>query len=124
MALFSTVIVWCGGTPAARAAGIRYAIMHLLGGVILKVGIAGVVVSTGSVDIRPFLATDFDTWMILIGLLINAAAPPASPGWQMPIPNRVQPAPCSSRPSPQRPPFSRSSCCSRENPVLIGVGCA
>ena len=33
MALFSTVIVWCGGTPAARAAGIRYAIMHLLGGV-------------------------------------------------------------------------------------------
>lgn len=32
MALFSTVVVWCGGTPAARAAGIRYAIMHLLGG--------------------------------------------------------------------------------------------
>ena len=25
MALFSTVIVWCGGTPGARAAGIRYA---------------------------------------------------------------------------------------------------
>ena len=34
MALFSTVIVWCGGTPAARKAGIRYAMMHLLGGVI------------------------------------------------------------------------------------------
>jgi len=78
MALFSTVIVWCGGTPAAREAGIRYAIMHLLGGVILKVGIEGVVISTGSVDIRPFLATDFNTWMILIGLLINAAAPPIS----------------------------------------------
>ncbi|MDT8321964.1 MAG: hypothetical protein RQ826_15710 [Xanthomonadales bacterium] len=28
MALFSTVVVWCGGTPGARAAGIRYAIMH------------------------------------------------------------------------------------------------
>ena len=78
MALFSTVIVWCGGTPKARAAGVRYAIMHLLGGVILKVGIEGVVVSTGSVDIRPFLATDFNTWMILAGLLINAAAPPVS----------------------------------------------
>ena len=25
MALFSTVVVWCGGTPGARAAGIRYA---------------------------------------------------------------------------------------------------
>ena len=78
MALFSTVVVWCGGTPAARAAGIRYAVMHLLGGVILKVGIEGVVVHTGSIDIQPMLATNFDTWMILAGLLINTAAPPVS----------------------------------------------
>ena len=78
MALFSTVVVWCGGTPGSRAAGIRYAIMHLLGGVILKVGIEGIVVHTGSIDVQPMLATNFDTWMILIGILINAAAPPVS----------------------------------------------
>ncbi len=78
MALFSTIIVWCGGTPAARAAGVRYAIMHLLGGIILKVGIEGIVVHTGSIDIRPMLASNFDTWMVLIGILINAAAPPVS----------------------------------------------
>ncbi len=78
MALFSTVVVWCGGTPGARAAGIRYAIMHLLGGVILKVGIEGVMIHTGSIDVQPMLATNFDTWMILIGILINAAAPPIS----------------------------------------------
>ncbi len=78
MALFSTIVVWCGGTPAARAAGIRYAIMHLLGGVVLKVGIEGVVVGTGSIQIQPMLASDFSTWMILIGILINAAAPPVS----------------------------------------------
>jgi multicomponent Na+:H+ antiporter subunit D len=78
MALFSTVVVWCGGTPGARAAGIRYAIMHLLGGVILKVGIEGVMVHTGSIDVQPMLATNFDTWMILLGILINAAAPPLS----------------------------------------------
>lgn len=78
MALFSTIVVWCGGTPAARAAGIRYAIMHLLGGVVLKVGIEGVVVGTGSIQITPMLATDFSSWMILIGILINAAAPPVS----------------------------------------------
>ncbi|GGA73370.1 Na(+)/H(+) antiporter subunit D [Neiella marina] len=78
MALFSTVVVWCGNSAAARAAGIRYAIMHLLGGIILKVGIEGVVVHTGSIDIQPMLATNFDTWMILIGILINAAAPPVS----------------------------------------------
>jgi multicomponent Na+:H+ antiporter subunit D len=78
MAIFSTIVVWCGGTPGARAAGIRYAIMHLLGGVILKVGIEGVVIGTGSIQIQPMLATDFSTWMILIGILINAAAPPVS----------------------------------------------
>ena len=78
MALFSTIVVWCGGTPGARAAGIRYAIMHLLGGVVLKVGIEGVVVGTGSIQISPMLATDFSSWMILIGILINAAAPPVS----------------------------------------------
>jgi multicomponent Na+:H+ antiporter subunit D len=78
MALFSTVVVWCGGTSAARAAGIRYAIMHLLGGVILKVGIEGVMIHTGSVELRPMLADNFDHWMILIGILINAAAPPLS----------------------------------------------
>jgi multicomponent Na+:H+ antiporter subunit D len=78
MALFSTIVVWCGGTAGARAAGIRYAVMHLLGGVILKVGIEGVVVGTGSIQIQPMLATDFSTWMILIGILINAAAPPVS----------------------------------------------
>jgi multicomponent Na+:H+ antiporter subunit D len=78
MAIFSTIVVGCGGTPGARAAGIRYAIMHLLGGVILKVGIEGVVIGTGSIQIQPMLATDFSTWMILIGILINAAAPPVS----------------------------------------------
>lgn len=78
MALSSSVVVWCGGTPVARAAGLRYAIMHILGGVILMVGIAGVAVRTGSVDIQPMLAVGFDTWMLLIGILINAAAPPVS----------------------------------------------
>ena len=78
MALFSTVVVWCGGTAASRAAGIRYAILHLLGGIVLKVGIEGVVVSTGSIQITPMLAHDFYSWMILCGILINAAAPPVS----------------------------------------------
>lgn len=78
MAIFSTIIVFCGGTERARAAGIRYAIVHLLGGVILKVGIEAVMVQTGSVDVRAISATDFGSWMVLIGILINAAAPPIS----------------------------------------------
>ncbi len=36
MALFSTVVIWSGGTEAARRAGIRYVIMHLVGGIVLR----------------------------------------------------------------------------------------
>ena len=78
MAIFSTIVVWCGGTEASRAAGIRYAIVHLMGGIILKVGIEGVYIHTGTLDVQAMMATNFDTWMILIGILINAAAPPLS----------------------------------------------
>ncbi|HRX88691.1 MAG TPA: Na(+)/H(+) antiporter subunit D [Steroidobacteraceae bacterium] len=78
MAIFSTAIVWCGGTAASLRAGMRYAVMHVLGGVILMVGIAAVAVQTGSVDVRAMRAEDFATWMLLIGLLVNAAAPPVS----------------------------------------------
>jgi multicomponent Na+:H+ antiporter subunit D len=78
MALFSTVVVWCGGTEGARRAGVRYAIMHLLGGVLLKIGIEGIMIHTGSVDIRPLDLETVDAWVVLAGVLINAAAPPVS----------------------------------------------
>jgi multicomponent Na+:H+ antiporter subunit D len=78
MALFSTVVIWCGGTDAARRAGVRYALMHLVGGVILKIGIEGVMIHTGSIDVRPLVLDNFDTWVVLVGVLINAAAPPIS----------------------------------------------
>ena len=78
MALFSTVLVWCGGTEAARRAGVRYALMHLVGGVLLKIGIEGVMIHTGSVEIRPLALDNFDAWVVLVGILINAAAPPFS----------------------------------------------
>jgi len=78
MALFSTVVVWCGGTEESRRAGIRYGIMHLIGGIVLKIGIEGVAVQTGSIAIQPLMLDSFATWMMLIGVLINAAAPPVS----------------------------------------------
>ncbi len=78
MAIFSTIVVWCGGTEASRRAGIRYALMHLLSGILLKIGIEGVYVHTGSLEIEAMLATDLDRWLILAGILINAAAPPFS----------------------------------------------
>ncbi|HEU0223929.1 MAG TPA: Na(+)/H(+) antiporter subunit D [Steroidobacteraceae bacterium] len=76
MALFSTVVVWCGGTEGARRAGIRYAIVHLVGGIVLKIGIEGLMIHTGSVEIRALELGGFDVWMVFIGILVNAAAPP------------------------------------------------
>jgi multicomponent Na+:H+ antiporter subunit D len=50
----------------------------LVGGVLLKIGIEGVMVHTGSIEIQPIPLTNIDGWLILIGVLINAAAPPLS----------------------------------------------
>ncbi len=76
MAIFSAVLVWSGGTRAARDAGIRYGLVHILGGIILKVGIEGVMVHTGSIEIRVLTAADFNTWMLILGVLVNVAAFP------------------------------------------------
>ncbi len=78
MALFSLVVIWSGGTKQSRLAGTRYAIMHLVGGIILKIGIEGLMVHTGTLEIQPLTLDSFDTWLIFIGILINAAAPPIS----------------------------------------------
>ena len=47
MAIASTLVVWSAG-PSARGAGLRYAAVHLLGGVLLMAGIAGEIATTGS----------------------------------------------------------------------------
>ncbi len=78
MALFSALVVWCGGTDASRAAGLRYILMHLLGGIVLMVGIGALVTQSGSADLVVLRADSFATCMILVGVLVNAAAPPFS----------------------------------------------
>ncbi len=78
MAIGSTLVIWCAGTEQARAAGMRYILMHLLGGVILMIGIIAQISHSGTID---FTAVDLDgigAWCMLIGILINAAAPPFS----------------------------------------------
>ena len=78
MALGSTVVVWSGGTQAAYRAGIRYVLVHLLGGVVLMVGIVAHTVDTGSLEFVAMQPDSLGTWLILIGFLVNAGAPPLS----------------------------------------------
>ncbi|WP_308910941.1 Na(+)/H(+) antiporter subunit D [Pseudokordiimonas caeni] len=80
LAIFSTIVIWSGGTEKARAAGQRYAVLHLLGGLVLMAGILGLWSNTGSLDIR-ILTGQLGTlsgWLVLGGVLINVAAPPLS----------------------------------------------
>lgn len=77
MAIASTLVVWSAGAGAA-APGLRYAVVHLLGGVLLMAGIAGHVVQTGSIAFSALSVGGWPGWLILAGFLINAGAPPLS----------------------------------------------
>lgn len=78
MAIASTLVVWSAGSPAARGAGLRYAIIHLFGGVLLMSGIAGEIAATGSLSFNKMALDTLPRWLILAGFLVNAGAPPLS----------------------------------------------
>ena len=94
MTLGSTVIIWAGRRADSQGAGMRYFGMHAAGGVLLLMGIIIVIsqrVHSGDAD--PLAFRHFDSmvtlwstlswdsigmWLILIGMLVNAGAPPFS----------------------------------------------
>lgn len=81
MAISSTVLVWMRRDQSAVAAGFRYLLVHVFGGLLLLAGIVIYVVETGTVtftDMGPFSEAASPTaWiLILVAFLINAAVPP------------------------------------------------
>ena len=78
MAVGSTFVVWSAGTASAFRAGFRYLLIHLLGGVILMVGIVAHTIESGSLAFTAMQPDSFGNWLILIGFLVNAGAPPLS----------------------------------------------
>jgi len=77
MAIASTLVIWSAGS-SARAAGLRYAVIHLFGGVLLMAGITGEIANTGSLAFGKMALDTVPRWLILAGFLVNAAAPPFS----------------------------------------------
>jgi len=78
MSVFSLFVIWFAGTPESRKAGMRYLLLHVLGGGTLFAGIllhrAG-----GGVESFTALTTGPMTtgaWVILAGIAVNAAIPP------------------------------------------------
>ena len=94
MAIGSTVVVWSAGTRESARAGLRYALVHLVGGVVLMAGILAHVFAlqaqgapdplalshfafgAAGFEALSFGAGQAAPWLILLGVLVNAAAPP------------------------------------------------
>jgi len=78
LALSSTLLVWSAMTDQSYRAGMRYLVIHLLGGVVLMVGVIGHVADTGSVMFTVMTLDSPAHWLMLAGFLLNAGAPPLS----------------------------------------------
>jgi multicomponent Na+:H+ antiporter subunit D len=78
MAFSSTFLVWFNKEEGALAAGYRYLLVHTFGGLILLLGFVLRFQATGDLS---FVHMDehnmqLYTWLIMIGLMLNAAVPP------------------------------------------------
>jgi multicomponent Na+:H+ antiporter subunit D len=75
MAFSSVFLVWYGGEKS-WANGLRYLMVHTFGGLCLLGGIVIFATQTGSIAFNAIPASGLGGWLILIGFLINAGAPP------------------------------------------------
>jgi multicomponent Na+:H+ antiporter subunit D len=78
MALSSVFLVLLKRTERSRKASLRYLMVHILGGLILLSGIIMHIDNTGSIAFGQFSHESLSTWLMLVGVLINAAAIPFS----------------------------------------------
>lgn len=78
MALSSTYLIWARKTKASNAAGFRYLLVHIFGGLSLLIGIIMNVAETGSTAFNFMELSGPASYFILIGFILNAAVPPFS----------------------------------------------
>jgi len=78
MAIGSTLVLWSASTTASGHAAQRYLLIHILGGVLLFVGIAGHVQSGAGFEFSAMRVDNLPNLLILAGMLVNAGAPPVS----------------------------------------------
>ena len=79
MAVASTFLILARRTPAARAAALRYILVHLFGGLLLFAGIMLCWAGRGSIAIGALKLDSAASWLIFLGIALNAAIPPLHP---------------------------------------------
>lgn len=78
MAVSSTILILSRRTQKALDAGMRYILVHFCGGLCLLAGLVFHVFQTGSASFEAMTEQNLGTILMLIGILVNAAAPPFS----------------------------------------------
>lgn len=78
MAFASTFLIWARKDEEALAAGYRYILVHTFGGVVLLLGFVLRYQATGDLSFGQLNVSspEFYTWLIMAGLMLNAAVPP------------------------------------------------
>jgi multicomponent Na+:H+ antiporter subunit D len=76
MAISSTFLIIASRTKEARDAGFRYILVHLAGGLFLLAGIVFYIHETGTIAFDEIGLTGTSSWLIFIGIALNAAAIP------------------------------------------------
>ena len=76
MVITSVWLIWRRGTDVSFASGMRYLIIHALGGVLLLAGVIVYYQTTGSIAFDQIEASSVAFQLILVAFLINAAVPP------------------------------------------------
>jgi len=82
MAIASTFLILARRTKKAQAAAYRYVLVHVFGGLCLLAGIVLYIQQTGSTALGKMVLGDLSTWLIFIGIAVNAAIPPLHPWLQ------------------------------------------
>jgi len=76
LAISSLFLVWAGSDKESGPAGFRYVIFHLAGGLCLLTGIIMHLQAGGENALSAMSLDSTAAWLMLIGVLVNAAVPP------------------------------------------------
>ncbi|MBU8848013.1 MAG: Na(+)/H(+) antiporter subunit D [Desulfobacterales bacterium] len=76
MAVSSTFLIIASRTRASREAGFRYILVHLIGGLFLLAGIVLTIQKTGTTAFDYIGLNGIESYLIFIGIALNAAAIP------------------------------------------------
>jgi len=82
LAIASTFLILARRTKASQAAAIRYILVHIFGGLCLLAGIVFYIQQTGTAEFEYIGLSGTASYLIFIGIALNAAIPPLHPWLQ------------------------------------------